>query len=151
MAQLPRSIFFDASVLFAGCRSPEGASGLLIEASIAGVFQPAASQLVIAEARAALKLKSGTEALLRFYELLTCPALKIAGVPAPEEIEPYLELIADKDCHVLASAAASGVQFLLTLDRKHFFTPPLRQADLPFTILTPGDFLKHCREANQTP
>jgi len=43
---------------------------------------------------------------------------------------------------VLAAAVKGKVDVLLTLDRKHFLSPAVLQAGLPFLIMTPGDFLR---------
>ncbi len=50
------------------------------------------------------------------------------------------------DALVLAAAASAGVDFFVTLDRRHFLgNAPLRAA-LPFPIGTPGDYLGWHRE-----
>ena len=149
MSEAEWSIFLDASVLFAGCHSVLGGSGLVIDAAVAGSLNPWVSHLVVAEALRAIRLKSSSDALRRLHEFMACPGLRLVGIPTPEEIRRYLPLIAAKDCHVLASAVTSGAKCLLTLDRKHFCTRRLREADLGLTILTPGDFLRLWRDSEK--
>jgi predicted nucleic acid-binding protein len=145
VASSQKRLFFDASVLFAGCYSPAGASGLLLEASAAGTYQPIVSQLVVSEASRALRFKADADALLRLHGFLAHAHLTILGIPSAGEIEPFIPLIASKDCHVLASAVAGRADYLLTLDRRHFFTSALREAELSCSILTPGEFLELLR------
>lgn len=144
-----RRVFFDASVLFAGCHSPEGASGLIMEACRAGLIEPAVGLMVVGEARGALARKSSSESVARLDRFLAHPDLRVAGVPSPDEIRPHVDLVPSKDCHVIASALAVRAECLLTLDRKHFFTPTVRKATLPFIILTPGEFLEHWRASRR--
>jgi len=59
-----------------------------------------------------------------------------------EKLSQYDDIIALKDRHVLASALESKAAFLITLDRKHFQTEVIRQANLPISIMTPKEFLE---------
>ena len=43
---------------------------------------------------------------------------------------------------MLAGADTAKADALITLDRKHLFAASVRQAKLPFEILTPGMFLR---------
>jgi hypothetical protein len=87
------------------------------------------------------KVKFCDAALVRFYRLIAAPDLQIIAAPSSEEITRYTGLIHPKDTHVLAGASKVKAAALLTLDRKHFCTPTIRQAPLSFEILTPGAFL----------
>ena len=115
---------------------------MALDACAAGLLKPVASELIIQEAVKGLRLKSKPTAMHRFSQFLALPALEIAGIPEPGSLEPYAALIHSKDCHVLASAVLTRCRLLMTLDRKHFFTPVLQQAALPLTILTPGQLLE---------
>ena len=46
---------------------------------------------------------------------------------------------------MLAAALKGKTTFLLTFDRKHFMVPTVLEAGLPFSIMTPGDFLRYLR------
>ena len=135
-------LFFDASVLIAGAHSPTGGSGYLLEACRRGRFKPVVTRLVLIEAERNIKTKLGEEDLLRFYQLLGSVDFSIEPPVSAEEIADYSHLIAEKDAHMLAAAVKSGVQFLLTLDTKHFMTEPLSKADLGLVIVTPGHYIK---------
>ena len=86
-------------------------------------------------------LKFRDAALVRLYRLIAAPGLKIIAAPSSEETARYTGLIHPKDTHVLAGASKAKATALITLDRKHFCTPTIRQAPLPFEILTPDAFL----------
>ena len=45
------------------------------------------------------------------------------------------------DAQVLAAAWAAGVDYFVTLDRKHFLDNPTLRDAVPFPVGTPGDFL----------
>jgi predicted nucleic acid-binding protein len=84
----------------------------------------------------------GSNAVLRFYEALGLLDLEIVPDPTSREIEAQTRIIHAKDAHMLAAASGAGVDFLLTLDRKHFMTRAVLEAGFSFAILTPGDFLR---------
>jgi predicted nucleic acid-binding protein len=140
-------LFFDASVLIAAAHSSTGGSGYLLEACHRGRFKPVVTRLVLIEAERNIKAKLGEEDLLRFYQLLGAVDFAIEPPVSAEEIADYSHLIEEKDAHVLAAAARSGAQFLLTLDTKHFMTERLSKADLGLIIVTPGHFIKDYLDA----
>ena len=142
MPQFTGRVFLDASVIFSGCHSPGGGSAVVLDACIAGLLTPVASPIVIDEAHNSLVMKSNKEAIKRFTSLIQHSGLDLLKTPSSAEIKRYEKIIHSKDAHVLAAASKSNCRFLLTLDRKHFFTPELRKADLPFQIATPGEFLE---------
>lgn len=51
-------------------------------------------------------------------------------------------VLLEADAPVLAAAVKGGVEVLLTLDRRHFLSPTVLEAGLPFPIMIPGDFLR---------
>jgi predicted nucleic acid-binding protein len=134
-------IFLDACVLFAGSHSPAGASGCIMDLGVDGEFEVAVSRIVIEEALRALRSKSGARAVARFFEFVANPRIRIGEAPSPAEIDRFSRVLPPKDRHVLASAVAIGSDFLVTLDRAHFFTPTIVEAKLPLKIVAPGDLL----------
>lgn len=136
-------LFFDASVLIAGARSPTGGSALLLEACRRGGFHAVVSHAVLVEVQRNLRRDAPPEAHERFrYDLATI-SWDLVPTPADDAIQAYARWIASKDAHVLAAALAAPCEFLLTLDRRDFLTSAVQQAGLPITILTPGDFIQH--------
>ncbi|PJA01474.1 hypothetical protein COX74_02560 [bacterium (Candidatus Gribaldobacteria) CG_4_10_14_0_2_um_filter_41_16] len=65
---------------------------------------------------------------------------------APEPTEKFIQkaalLIDAKDVPVLACAMQNKMDFLLTLDKEHFYNHRIKSAKLSFEILSPGDFIK---------
>lgn len=141
MTGAPR-LFLDASVLIAAAGSRSGASALVLDVCRQGHGRAVSSRLVLLEAERNIRAKLGRDALLRFYQEIADLDLDLADAPTPQEIAEMCRIIHPKDAHVLAAASKGGADVLLTLDRAHFLSPPVLQADLPFQVMTPGDFLR---------
>lgn len=136
------SLFLDASVFIAAAGSKTGGSALILELCRHDKAKAKSSQLVLLEAERNIRAKMGPDALLRFYQEIASLNLELVKAPIPHEIAAKEPVIDRKDAHVLAAAEKGGVDFLLTLDRKHFMSPKVFQAGLPFRIMTPGAFLQ---------
>jgi predicted nucleic acid-binding protein len=95
---------------------------------------------------AEIKSKFSEAELIRFYQEIASLNLEIAEPATEEDIEEYAQIVEQKDTHVLATATKSYASILLTIDRKHFMTPAIKQAELPIAIFTPGEFLRHICE-----
>lgn len=141
---VPRRLFLDANVWFAAAASAAGASAVLLSLCQEGHCTATVTRLILQEAEKNLQAKAQFRdaALVRFYRLIAAPGLQVIAAPTPAETERYAGIIHAKDSHVLAGAAKSKATVLITLDRKHFDTTTIRQATLPFEILTPGAFLR---------
>ncbi len=135
-------IFLDANIYFAGAVSEDGASRLILEIALRKKILLYSSKLVLREAERNLRLKAQKEHLKFFHSYLR--KVKIHVVPLPEDkvVEPFESLIHPKDLPVLGSAVVSMADYLLTLDKRHFFTATLFAKRLPFKIMTPGDFIR---------
>lgn len=140
--KVPPRIFLDASVLIAAAGSRTGASTLVLALCRHGHARAVSSRLVLLEAERNIRDKLGEEALLRFYAEIAALDIELREAPSQDDISRQAPIIGPKDAHVLAAALQTRVEVLLTLDRKHFFSASVRQAVLPFRILTPGDFLR---------
>ena len=141
MTAAPR-LFLDASVFIAAAGSDTGASALTLALGRQGHATPLASRRVLLEAERNIRIKLGSEALLRFYEAIAATDLVVVESPTPEEIAAHHHIIDPKDAHVLAAALKGAADVLLTLDRRHFMTPAVQGAGLPFLIMTPGEWLR---------
>ncbi len=135
-------LFFDASVLIAGARSPTGGSALLLETCRQGGFRAVVSQAVLIEVGRNIPASTVADAYARFRDYLTSIPWDLVPAPAVEVIQTYEHLIHPKDAHVLAAALGSHCEFLLTLDRRDFMTQTLQEAALPIIILSPGEFIR---------
>ncbi len=61
--------------------------------------------------------------------------------PAPMAVKKAAALVGRKDAATLAAALEEEVDYLITLNKKHFLTGKTPQ-DIPLEICTPADFLK---------
>jgi hypothetical protein len=87
-------------------------------------------------------LERFAEAYERFrHDLITVP-WDVVARPGEVDIRTSERLIHPKDVHVLAAALSGKCHFLLTLDRRDFFTDVLREAGLSLVIATPGEFIQ---------
>lgn len=141
MTAVPR-LLLDASVWIAAAGSRTGASASVLALCRHGHARAGCSRLILLEAERNIQGKLGQDALLRFYQEIAGLDIDLVEGPTAQEISAQSRIIDPKDAHVLAAALKGGVEALLTLDRKHFLSPSVLQAGLPFLIMTPGDFLR---------
>lgn len=141
MPKKPPRVFLDTSVILAGCASSTGASRIILDACFKGKVVPVVSRVILQECERNFLKKFSKKELLFFYRWLGKAPLVLEKLPAEEEIKKFYSLIATKDVHVLATAVQAKTEFLVTLDKKHFFTPKLKKAKLPLKILTPGELV----------
>lgn len=121
-------IFLDANIYFTAARSPSGGSSFVLEFVKKGKLKLFITTHVLKEAERNLRLKEDLRVLLRHYENLELAKPRIVKI--------------EKDALVLAGAQKAKVNYLVTLDRKHFFTKEVGLAKLPFQIVTPGQLIE---------
>lgn len=144
MAKTGLKLFIDANVFIAGSASPAGGSSYILKACQKGVFQSITTRLILQEAKKNIIKKLDEKALNRFIKLIKTLSLKIH--PPVTTSDDYLNIIETKDAHVLAAAIESQSDYLITLDRNHFFTDKIKRAKLPIKIITPKNFIRNkCR------
>lgn len=141
-AEDKRRVFLDASVWVAAAGSPTGGSALVLEVCQGHRFAAVCSQRVLLEAQVNIRSKQPAEALVRFYQSLAAVSPVLSSPPAVDEEARYTAWVAPTDAHVIAAAVQSEAHFLLSLDRKHLVNDQVRQAGLPFQVLTPGEFIQ---------
>ena len=141
---VPHRLFLDANVWFAAAVSPAGASAILLVLCQEGQCEATATRLILQEAEQNLRAKAKFRdaALVRFYRLIVAPGVQVVPAPSGEEAALYTAIVDAKDTHVLAGAHKAKADALITLDRKRLFAASVRQAKLPFEILTPGMFFR---------
>jgi len=135
-------IFLDADVLVAGSYNPQGGSEFILECAKKEAFTIMTSKLVLQEAKRALLKKLGKEALFRFYQNMVNTDFLLAHKPTQKEIEKYSQFIHQDDAHVIAAVTKNKADFLITLNKRHFFTPKIKEAGLNIIILTPKMFIE---------
>jgi len=74
-----------------------------------------------------------------FYELIK--DIMIIAVEGNIAKHFYKDTIEEKVDPILFGAKQSKADFLITLDKKHFFTEKLLKEKFSFKILTPGQFI----------
>jgi predicted nucleic acid-binding protein len=141
---LPR-VFLDTSALLAGLASPWGAGNAILALAEAGLLTLVVSEQVLVEAERNLqeKLPKAVPEYERF--LKACPLERISD-PATGDVAKARGMIHAKDASILAAAKNSQVDYLVTLNRKHFLDDPEVALTSGLRIGAPGDFLAWLRE-----
>lgn len=142
-------LFLDANIFFAAAGSPKGGSAFVLELAKRTKLQLVTVSYALIEAERNIKKKLDSEALVRHYQNLLDADLNIQGVErvSTDTIAQFEKIIIQKDIPILLGAISADVDFLVTLDKKDFLeNKKLASMNLPFEILTPGEFLKRYLE-----
>jgi predicted nucleic acid-binding protein len=135
------SVFLDTSALFAGIWSATGGGRMILKLGEAGAIQLLVSPQVLDEIEGALRRKA-PDMLGLLALLLDRSCVEVVPSPMPETVQDSQVLTGHPgDAQVLAAAWATGADYLVTLDRKHFLDNPALRDTVPFPVGTPGDFL----------
>jgi|SRR3989339_991579 len=134
----PAVVFFNASVVLAALRSPNGGSAKLIrycrQKRITGII----SEVVLDEIRRNLiKIKASSvqtkRAILSFQKILAAPTENL--------VKKYQRIVIDSgDGHVLASANEAKVKYLVSLDKHHILA--LAKKITKFKIVNPKQLIQ---------
>ena len=138
-------VFLDTSALLAGLVSSTGASNLILALAEAGLLTLVVSEQVLVEAERNLeeKLPKAIPEYRRF--LTTCPLEKVPD-PSPVDVAGTGGIIHPKDASILVAARNAQVDYLVTLNRKHFLNDPEVARKSGLRIGAPDDFLAWLRE-----
>lgn len=133
------TIFLDASVILSGLASPNGGSGKVLKAAKLHKLKLLTTPLVVEEVSRNLdKLHVVSNKL---HRLLSSKIVLLLANPNEETIEKFRRICRDPDdAHVLAGAAISGADVLLTLDKKHILAPNVQKALQPMSVKSPKNF-----------
>ena len=144
-----KHVFLDSSVVLSFCASKTGASALILRYCREKKLKGHISLKVIAEVRKNTLLKMGDKAFQRFEYILKAGFLIVEPDPLPDAIEQCATVIRRKDAPVLAVAFNNPkIEYLLTLDKKDFLKPQVKQFVTPLIIVTPGELIqKYYKEA----
>jgi predicted nucleic acid-binding protein len=134
-------VFIDTSVLIAGVASVTGASASVLDLGEAGIIQLVISHQVLIEADRNLTAKI-PNMVGRFRRYLRRLAPVLEEDPSPAEVESAASIIHPKDASILAAAKKAKVDYLITLDKKHFLSGRINQQGR-LRIVSPGEFLRH--------
>ena len=137
-------VFLDTSALIAGLASPTGASHVILALAEGELFTLVIAEEVLVEAERNLreKLPGALPEYRRF--LAACP-LEKAAMSSAAEVAAAKEMI-HQDAPILAAAMSFGVDYLVTLNRKHFLDDSEVARKSGLCIGTPGDFLAWFRK-----
>lgn len=142
MAPPMNRVFLDANVYFSGFYSSRGASALILELVRHGKIEVYASRLVLQEADRNLRKKTDRKKVEAFHQFLKQAKIHVIPSPREERMRRFESCIHPKDVPVLAAAIEAQVDFLITLDRRHFLTTEVLSLAGEIKICTPGDYLR---------
>jgi putative PIN family toxin of toxin-antitoxin system len=133
-------VFIDTNVLIAGVNSVTGASAAILDLCEARVLQMVVSRQVLIEADRNFAAKF-PQLVGRFRQFMHHLAPLMVEDPTPEFMEKAVTIIDRKDAPILAAAENANVDFLITLDKKHFLNPKTRQKVM-LKVVSPIEFLQ---------
>lgn len=138
--QIP-DIFLDISALFSGIWSATGGARMLLKLGEAHAVKLSVSSLVLSEIESVLRHKSpqslGTLALLLDRSRIAV----VSSVSKKHSVTCQSIVNYTPDAIVLAAAWTAGVDYFVTLDRKHFLSNQQIPDVVPFVVGTPGSCL----------
>jgi predicted nucleic acid-binding protein len=139
------NLFLDSSALFTGIVSEFGASRALLLLAESGHITITILEQVIAETERAIARKV-PRALLDLRQAILASQAQIVRDPSPKDVKAILYLISHiADVPILTAAMNASVDFLLTLNRKHFIDDPEIAIQSGLRIGTPGAALHWVR------
>jgi predicted nucleic acid-binding protein len=137
-------VFLDTSALIAGIASSTGSAREILRLAELELIEIEMSRQVIVEADRNIETKL-PDMLYEYREFIKLLAPLLVDDPSRNDIKKYLDLIDPDDAPILAATKLSGVDFLITWDKKHFLKKDIKPvADMK--ICSPGEFLKYFRD-----
>ena len=138
-------LFLDSSALFAGIISASGAARALLLLAEVGQLDLLISEQVVAETERAIARKAPT-ALSEVRQAILQSQATIVHDPDVQEVRAHLDCMADPaDVPILMAAMHAQVDYLVTLNRRHFLDNPQVAQRSGLRIGTPGDALAWVR------
>jgi predicted nucleic acid-binding protein len=141
--KIPR-LFLDSSVIIAGLASRTGASHAILALAELGLIRPVGCPYILTEVERNLA-KKVPEFLPAYRRLMVNLNWRMVEDPAAEHVSLWLDLVPAKDAPVLAAAVAAAPHRFITLDTRHFISPPEVAERSGLSICTPGGFLQEVR------
>ena len=133
-------VFVDTSVLISGLASSTGSSGAVLDLCEAEVIQLVISRQVIVEADRNVLAKL-PRLVNRFRQFIHDLKPLMIDDPRPSEVRKAEAIVGPKDASILAAAVKGKVDFLVTLDKKHFLSSGARKG-AGVAVMTPSEFLR---------
>lgn len=139
------NLFLDSSALIAGIVSAEGAARALLLLAEGGQISVTFSEQVLAETERAIARKVPL-ALSELRQAILASQAQIVRNPSPDEVSARLDLTSHPaDTPIVLAAMQAKVDYLVTLNRKHFIDDPEVVRKSGLKIGTPGDALNWVR------
>jgi len=137
--------FFDSSALIAGIVSAQGAARALLLLAEDEKILITLSEQVIVEVERNIARKA-PKALPFARQLILATNLRIVRDPLPELVKTHMDWISHlADVPILVAAVQARVDYLVTLNTRHFIDDPLVSQRSGLRIGTPGDALAWVR------
>ncbi len=137
-------VFLDTNVLMAGLASRTGASAAILDLGEAEEILIVLSRQVLVEADRVFESKF-PQLLERYRAFMKNLSPFLTQDPSASVVREAAKIISPDDAPILAAAKQERVDYLVTLNTRHFNTPAVR-AFLPNAILTPAEFLTAFRK-----
>ena len=137
-------VFLDTSVLISGLASPTGASAAIRDLGEAEELRIVLSRQVLVEADRVL-LRKFPQLIERYRLFIKSLSPELADDPSPDAVRAAEAVIHPNDAPILAAAKHAKVDYLVTLNTKHFLTRRV-QTFYVAPIVTPGEFLVAFRD-----
>lgn len=131
--------FLDTNVLIAGLASPTGASAAIRDLAEAEELRIVLSRQVLIEADRVL-LRKFPQLIERYRLFIKNVSPELTDDPPPDTVQAAAAVINPDDAPILAAAQQARVDYLVTLNTKHFLIQKVR-AFYVAPIVTPGEFL----------
>lgn len=144
------NLFLDSSALFAGIVSASGAARALLLLAESGHITVTISEQVVTETERAIARKVPS-AINDFRQAILASKARIVFDPSPEDVKAHSKLISHPaDVPIILAAMQDKVDYLVTLNRKHFIDDPDVAQQAGLRIGTPGDALRWIQERIST-
>jgi predicted nucleic acid-binding protein len=139
------NLFLDSSALIAGIVSTKGAARALLLLAESGHISVTISEQVLAETERAIARKVPL-ALSDLRQAILASKAQIVRDPSPDEVSAHPDLISHPaDTPIVLATIQAKVDYLVTLNRKHFIDDPEVARRSGLNIGTPGDALSWVR------
>lgn len=132
-------VFLDANVLIAGTASQTGASAAILDLGEADELTIVVSRQVLLEADRTLVEKFPQD-VARYRAFIKNLSPQLADEPPEAIVQDAAHAIHLNDAPILAAAKQAQVDYLVTLNTRHFMIPRVR-AFFPSPVVTPAEFL----------
>ena len=142
----PLIVFFNASVIISGLKSPKGGSAKLLSWVKKGKIHGIISEIVVDEIRKHADRVGITADYVE--KVVHTTGLKISPAPGKDKTLAYEKRVIDAgDAHILSSSDENKVKYLVTLDKKHLLV--LKDKIQKFKIVSPKEFIERIVENAQ--